>query len=278
MKSYEQEEPYPEFPGLTTMVRHHLILGIVNHGEEDPEMTPRLHVIAGKKELWNTDWKPLEQVPILAKYRNWIDGRAEKKKALGRKTSKVNKGVKARNSRLSLSGGQGNGDGPGAVLPWTETEVSTLLSQQNVDASSFGMSLSELSAKASEGSLYFAKNAEGDLVCAVDTVMLRILSVGGGAVLVKVPGGDEDDNSLTGLEWPKDKRRYGESLWETARRQLRNVFQIQDECMNVCHWPLDVPGTAPKSGVWERRWVISAQINDGMQQNTSAIHGGTIAL
>merc|ERR1719387_2068355 len=116
-------------------------------------------------QVYHWVWKPLKHIDSLQDYSSWLAGGTVKRPASFKQPSIDDNFV---------------------MLPWTEAEVQSLLMENGASAEQFEMSLEELAKKAMRGQLHFAqREADGNLCCYKNVVLLRIISPQGQCLLVQ---------------------------------------------------------------------------------------------
>lgn len=283
VKTTESEEVSTFYPGLTTMVRRHMIQARVVATDRDLLKSIGADLHPGADHSFATEyqglslrwlWQAPEKIPDFKQHCTWLSKRGYLSRSMGISIQNASTGKSSsgsgRRSTVSSSRIEQKDlciDSLRLVLPWNPSTVRSLLDAYQVTADEFGMTLEKLSSEASQGMLIFGvRGVDGKLVTITDHILLQIRYPETQMVLVQT---DESDEGLIRARFPASTWRIDQGCCDAARHLVQSQLPFDEEQMTLSSKIREVQPMPQNCNVPDdserrlnRQWMLTASISD----------------
>eukprot|EP00746_Dinoflagellata_sp_MGD_P126363 gnl/MRDRNA2_/MRDRNA2_61227_c0_seq1.p1 gnl/MRDRNA2_/MRDRNA2_61227_c0~~gnl/MRDRNA2_/MRDRNA2_61227_c0_seq1.p1 ORF type:complete len:714 (+),score=154.47 gnl/MRDRNA2_/MRDRNA2_61227_c0_seq1:245-2386(+) len=262
VKTAELEESSDFYPGLTTLVCSHMVQARVV--TTDPEKLKAIgvdkpeenalaaeHVYRGENIRWI--WQSLSKIPDLLKHASWLRKCGRKSAGLADTRSLIGhhrKSLAPLNTALHV------------IMPWGQLEVQKLLDIHQATSNDFGMSLEDLSAKASKGDIVFGKlSSDGKLVLITDFIIMQARQKTQQHALIET---EKSSNGEVKVQWPQIPWPLNEDCLDAVKRLSREMLLFDDGELrlssNLRKGHRHVFDNDAR--VLKRTWIVAAEVSD----------------
>eukprot|EP00746_Dinoflagellata_sp_MGD_P135471 gnl/MRDRNA2_/MRDRNA2_69494_c0_seq1.p1 gnl/MRDRNA2_/MRDRNA2_69494_c0~~gnl/MRDRNA2_/MRDRNA2_69494_c0_seq1.p1 ORF type:complete len:368 (-),score=66.04 gnl/MRDRNA2_/MRDRNA2_69494_c0_seq1:21-1124(-) len=294
VKSVDSEETSDIYPGLTSIVTRHIVVGQV--ATTDTEKLKRIGADSpnllsfqttchdgGEQMSMIWSWKRPQEIPAMRRELNWL--RASKSlKSFGGKQLQAPASPRGQGASCTGSANPtlfsktrtGNFvrflDSDVQVLtPWDKLQVTSLLGDYEATAEEFGTSLEGLCAGVAEGKFGFGHHKSSGKLVIIERLTLLQVEASSGVVLVQSSVAQKRaaaasswnvkyiSHSSNKFSWPTFTSRPYESAWDTARRMARTQLDIDDDALLLDNPPQMISLATKKMSIQEDNQIANSR-------------------